>query len=220
MEGAKGMKQNKQTIAIVIILLFHAVGLIGFYNHAWQPLFLKLVPYHILLMVLVICYSHQEFNVKFLAFIALVVLFGYGAEWRGINKHTLFGEYSYGSTLGIKYDDVPLIIGFNWLIITYATGVFMRYIISAYAGIRIVSGAILMVFLDLFIEPVAVKFDYWHWRIGNSQLTAPTSNYIDWFFVSLFMLAIFEVFQFKKQSRAGVVLLIVQFVFFILMRRA
>jgi len=212
------MKRHKQTIAILIIVLFHAVGLFGFYHHAWQQLFLKLVPYHILLMVLVICWTHQDFNLKFTIFMALIILFGYGLEWQGINKHTLFGEYGYGDTLGIKYDDVPLIIGLNWLIITYATGILMRYIISGYVAMRIVAGAFVMVFLDMFIEPVAVKFDYWHWHIGNSQLTAPISNYIDWFFVSLFMLAIFELFQFKKQSRAGVVLLITQFVFFILLR--
>jgi putative membrane protein len=220
MEGKAGMRSGKERVAIAIIVLFHLVGLIGFYVPALQPAFIKIVPFFILLMVGVICFSHQEFDAKFAIFIALVVLFGYGAEWKGVNKHTLFGDYSYGNTLGIKYDDVPLIIGFNWLLTTYAVGVFMRYIIEGYASMRIIGGALLMVFFDMLIEPVAVKFDYWHWHIGNSQLTAPISNFIDWFFVGLILLTAFELFQFKKQSRVGVVMFAAQVLFFILMRWA
>jgi putative membrane protein len=94
----------------------------------------------------------------------------------------------------------------------------MRYAIAGYASVRIIAGAILMVFLDMLIEPIAVKFDFWHWHIGNSELTAPISNFIDWFFVSLIMLIMFELFQFKKQNKTGVVLLAAQFVFFVLLR--
>jgi putative membrane protein len=219
MEGEAGMKFDKERIAITIIILFHVVGLAGFYIPALQALFVKVVPYFILLMVGVIVYSHQTLNKFFAIFCVSIILLAYGAEWRGINKHTLFGDYSYGDVLGIKYDDVPLIIGFNWLLITYATGVFMRYLVDHFA-LRIIGGAIVMVFLDMFIEPVAVKYDFWHWHIGNSQLTGPISNYIDWFFVSLFFLTIFEAFQFKKQNRVGVVMLAAQFTFFILMRWA
>ena len=220
MERAQGMRVNKQTVAIIIILLFHAVGLIGFFNHAWQPLFLKLVPYHILLMVSVIIFNHQNPDKKFWTFLLLIVLLGYGVEWRGINKHDLFGNYSYGDVLGIKYDDVPVIMGFTWLLTTYTTGALMRYVIPNYMAIRVVSGAIAMVFADAAIEPVAVKFNYWHWQIGNRLLTAPISNYIDWFFVSVIMLTIFEFFLFKKQNRAPLVLFFTQLLFFILLRLA
>ena len=220
MERAQGMKLDRQKIEIIIIILFHVVGLIGFYIHAEQALFLKMVPYHILLMFLVICFSHQNINWKFLLCMVFIVFLGYCTEWIGVNKHTLFGEYYYSDVLGIKYDNVPLIIGINWFIIVYATGVFMRYAINNYMGLRIVGGAALMVFLDMVIEPVAVKFNYWHWRMGSNLLTAPLSNYIDWFFVSLAMLTAFEFFQFKKQSMAGAVLLAAQFVFFVLMRWA
>jgi putative membrane protein len=213
------MKADKEKIAIAVVILFHLVGLVGFYLPSLQPLFLKLVPWFILLMVGVIVFSHQTLNKFFAIFSVAIVLLGYGAEWRGINKHTMFGEYAYGEVLGIKYDDVPLIIGFNWLLITYSTGVFMRHYVSHFA-LRIIGGAFLMVFLDMLIEPVAVRFNYWHWRIGNGYLTAPISNYIDWFFVSLIFLTAFEAFQLKKQNRVGVVLLVAQFVFFALMHWA
>jgi putative membrane protein len=220
MERQASMKFNKENISIAAIILFYTVGLVGFYVPAIEPAFLKIVPWFILLMIGLICVNHDTFDYKFAIFMAFIVLLGYGAEWKGINKHTLFGEYSYGETLGVKFDDVPLIIGFNWLLITYAVGVFMRYAIAGYASARIIAGAVLMVFLDMTIEPVATKFDYWHWRIGNSQLNAPISNYIDWFFVSLLMLTLFELFQFKKQNKVGVALLAAQFVFFVLLHWA
>jgi hypothetical protein len=40
-----------------------------------------------------------------------------------------------------------------------------------------------MVFLDLFIEPVAGPLDYWYWQRGE----IPPMNYLAWFGVSLLM---------------------------------
>ncbi|MBW4891267.1 carotenoid biosynthesis protein [Mucilaginibacter sp. HMF5004] len=214
------MKPTKEVVSIAIVVLFHLVGIVGFYTPALKPFFLILVPWFILLMAVVICYSHDKPDIKFAAFAILIILLGYGIEWRGVNKHTFFGNYGYGEPLGIKFDDVPIIIGFNWLLITYSVGVSMRYLIKSFFPLRILGGAVLMVFLDMAIEPVATRLDYWHWHIYNSQLNAPTSNYIDWFFVSLAFLTIFELFQFKKQNRLGLVLLGAQFAFFILLRWA
>jgi putative membrane protein len=35
----------------------------------------------------------------------------------GVKTGLIFGEYKYGSTLGIKLFEVPLIIGFNWVFV-------------------------------------------------------------------------------------------------------
>jgi putative membrane protein len=75
---------------------------------------------------------------------------------------------------------------------------------------RILTGAIILLALDILIEPVAIKFDYWHWN--NSII--PLKNYICWFLVSAAMLYVFELFSFKKQSIAAPVLLATEFVFF------
>lgn len=220
MERAQRLSQYKVTIAVGIIILFHVVGLAGFYSASLQPLFLKLVPFHLLLMLLVVGYSHQDFDARFIYFMTSIFVLGYSIEWIGVNKQFVFGSYTYGDTLGIKLDDVPLIIGVNWALLTYSAGVLMQRLKVNNVLLRILMGAIIMVLLDFAIEGVAVKFDYWSWLFTNGFLTAPIKNYIDWFFVSIIMLAVFEGFGFKKQNQVGPVLLGAQFVFFILMRWA
>ncbi|AMR30341.1 hypothetical protein A0256_02370 [Mucilaginibacter sp. PAMC 26640] len=196
--------------AIAVIVLFHIVGLMGLVLPLTRPLFLQIVPWHILLMLLVIISGHKNFNGKFVFFISLIFISGVALEWIGVHKNWIFGVYDYGSTLGLKIFDIPLTIGINWFLLIYAAGITMQR--SRLKGIlpRIAVGGLMLVALDLLIEPVATRFDYWHWA-GN---TIPFKNYYCWFLVSVAMLFVFEKFQFKKQSIAAPVLLATQFIFF------
>jgi putative membrane protein len=200
----------KRGIAITIIILFHLVGLIGLLMPLSRSLFLQLVPYHLLLMSVVIIFTHQPLNKQFILFMLLIVALGFMAEWIGIHKAWLFGNYAYGDTLGIKVSGVPLIIGVNWFLLIYSAGVLMQRIRLKNIWLRIITGAIILVVLDMLIEPVAVRFNYWHW----ADNTIPVKNYICWFLLSGLLLFMFEEFGFKKQSMVGVVLLVAQFVFF------
>jgi putative membrane protein len=213
------LKLSKTSIAVIIVILFHVVGLVGFYIAALQPLFLKLVPFHLLLMLLVILYSHQKFNVKFISFALLIAVTGFIAEWIGVHKRIVFGDYIYGSTLGLKLDGIPLTMGVNWFLLIYCAGVLLQYIKVNSVIIKVAIGALVLTLLDTIIEPVAVRFDYWHWLSVNQPLTAPVKNYIAWFIVSVLMLLVFQAFRFKKQSIVGIVLLATQFVFFMLLGR-
>lgn len=213
------MRADKQTVLIFIIILFHTVGLAGFAIDALQPLFLRIVPFHLLLMLVVVCLSHQDIDPKFVLFIIIVPLLAFGAEWLGVHQHVIFGDYVYGQTLGHKWSNVPLIIAFNWFLLIYATGTAMQNLNVHSVFARIIIGAFIITMLDIVIEPVAVKYDYWHWLEPGDYLTAPVSNYLSWFIVSAAMLGIFEMFKFKRQNAVGVVLLLVQFVFFLLLNR-
>jgi putative membrane protein len=204
------LKGKRQIIAIFIIILFHTVGLIGFLVPGFTPLFLKIVPWHLLLMLIVILLCHQDINYSFLFFAICLFISGYGIEWIGVHTHQLFGNYYYGETLGIKLSDVPVTIGINWLLLTYTAGVLMQRSHLKSMPLRVVTGALLLVLLDILIEPVASHLDYWHW-VND---IVPLKNYGCWFLVSCFMLLIFELFSFKKQSIVGPVYLFTQFVFF------
>jgi len=215
MERPPGMIQpSKNAVSIFIIVLFHVVGLIGFFVPALTPLFLKLVPFHLLLMLLVILVNHYRINNRFWGFAFAIFCLGIFAEWIGVHKNWLFGKYHYGNTLGVKIDDVPLMIGVNWLMLVYAAGVTMQRFRLKSPLFRILIGAAMLVLLDALIEPVAVKFDYWTW-FNN---TVPLKNYLCWFGVSAAFLLIFESFKFKTQSIVAPVLLLVQFIFFALLQ--
>jgi putative membrane protein len=209
MERPKDISINAP-VAIVIIILFHLVGLAGLSIPPTRPLFLQIVPWHLLLMLVVITLSHKNITSRFGLFVLLMFILGFSAEWIGVNKGWLFGSYSYGSTLGYKLFVIPLMIGVNWFLLIYAAGVTMQRSRLKSVSFRVLTGATILVLLDVLIEPVAIKFDYWHWN--NSII--PLKNYISWFFVSAAMLYVFELFSFKKQSIAAPVLLATEFVFF------
>lgn len=199
--------------AIFIIVLFHLVGLIGLSLSATRPLFLQIVPFHLLLMLFIVVFGHKKLSSNFGIFLLIIFWLGFLAEWVGVHKGWLFGNYAYDSTLGLKLSGIPLMIGVNWFLLIYATGVAMQRSRLKSTFFRVTTGAILLVLLDVLIEPIAIQFNYWHW---NSP-AIPLKNYVCWFLVSVMMLYIFELFSFKKQSIAAPVLLITQFVFFGLM---
>jgi putative membrane protein len=201
---------NKTRVSISIIILFHVVGLAGFFVPAFTPFFLRLVPFHLLLMLAVIIINHHRPDENFLAFVALIFVSGIVAEWIGVHKHWIFGDYNYGRTLGTKVFDIPLTIGVNWFMLVYGAGVLMKRSRLKSMTARILTGAILLVLLDLLIEPVAIKFDYWSWV----SIVPPIKNYLSWLGVSAVFLYVFEMFKFKQQSIVAPVLILVQFVFF------
>ena len=209
MERPKDLSITPRT-AIIVILLFHLVGLVGLIVPVTRSLFLQIVPWHIVLMLMVIVLSHKNFDTRFVTFILLIFVLGIVLEWIGVHKDWIFGNYKYGKILGIKIFDIPLTIGVNWFLLIYAAGVSMQR--SRLRGIlpRVVVGALLLVGLDLLIEPVAIRFSYWHWA-GN---IIPFKNYYCWFLVSAAMLFIFEKFAFKKQGKIAPILLTTQFFFF------
>ena len=188
-------------------------GLIGFAVPAMHPLFLKLVPWHILLMLVVIVCSHRLMESKFISFALLIFASSIILEWIGVHKNWIFGDYSYGTTLGFKLDAIPIIIGVNWFLLIYSAGVLMQRTRIRSIFFRVIIGAAILVLLDLIIEPVAQHFDYWHWL--NNMV--PLKNYLSWFLVSAVLLFVFEKFGFKKQGLVAPVLLLVQFVFFMVL---
>ena len=140
----------------------------------------------------------------------MIVGLGYTAEWVGVHKAWLFGSYNYGDTFGFKWHAVPLIVGVNWFLLVYGTGVLLQRTVKSGIIVRLFYGGLLLVLLDFLIEPVAIRDNYWHW----TDNVIPIKNYVTWFIVSVIMLFIFEKFRFKKQGLAGPVLVIAQFVFF------
>jgi putative membrane protein len=203
--------QNKRTAnAVRLVIIFHLVGLIGLSATISRSAFLHLVPFHLLLMALLVFFSHQSINKKFLLFFGLMFVTGFAVEWAGVHTGRLFGNYIYGNTLGLGIDGIPLIMGINWFLLIYSTGVSLRLIRIKSVWLRVLAGATLLVVLDVLIEPVAVRLGYWRWA-DNS---APPQNFACWFVIGLVLLFLFEKFNFKKQNAVGPAILVSQFIFF------
>ena len=67
-----------------------------------------------------------------------------------------------------------------------------------------------MVSLDVLIEPVAIKLDFWRWQ----ENVVPFQNYIGWYGVGFLILALYFYFLPKYENRLAELLLLLQFVFF------
>ena len=123
-----------------------------------------------------------------------------------------FGNYSYGPVLGFQLFEVPLLIGVNWLLLVYVCGeIFHNRIKNDFLAAGL--GSLLMVLLDVLIEPVAVKLDFWSWE--NEVI--PLSNFIGWFGIAFIILLIYRKLTFDKSNVLSLYLLINLAIFFLLL---
>ena len=180
-------------------------------------------------MFVLLIWTQKEKNYYFWIFIAITIVAGIAVEIIGVNTKLLFGAYCYGNVLGFKIKNVPPIIGVNWFITIYCCGIsiytLLRKAINKIAAETatppmalkalsvIADGATLAVFFDWLMEPVAVQLGYWKWVDG-----IPFYNYLCWFIVAVILLAVFHFFQFNKQNKFAVHLLMIQVMFFLLLR--
>ncbi|TCD04643.1 carotenoid biosynthesis protein [Pedobacter frigidisoli] len=214
MEGQKDQDDLKvKRIAVAVIVIFHLVGLVGFLIPAAQPYFIKLVPFHLLLMFALIVFSYNADVKRLLLFVCGVFLCGFLVEVLGVHTGKIFGSYYYGNTLGYKIAAVPLLMGVNWVILIFSIGQMMKSLKIRHSILASVIGAVLLVVLDFFLEPVAMKFDYWHWDWHQ----IPVQNYIAWFIVSVILLKFYYALDLKQQKYIGITMFASQLIFFVVL---
>ena len=149
--------------ASILLVLLNGVGLIGLSLSVLRPLFLLLVPAHLLITLLLLL-LFQPVSRRFIAVALLVIICGFALEFIGVQTGILFGEYWYGDALGFKYLGIPLIMGPNWLLLALgALNVGMK--ISGNAVMQVIIASGLTTSLDLVMEQSAQKLDFWHWQI-------------------------------------------------------
>ncbi len=222
-------KYSRYQVATAIAILFHAIGLLGIL-FVDKDVFIRTTPFHLLLMGGLLFYTAKKINLAFLVFFMLCAFTGFGAEAIGTSTGALFGDYSYGTVLGPMIKNVPVIIAVNWFIIIYCAGatvhtVFNRLLQNTGEGAIgssplikalsvIIDGATLAVFFDFILEPAAIKLGYWQWL----TVDIPLFNYTCWLFVSALLLTAFYFLPFPKNNKFAVHLLLIQLMFFMLIR--
>ncbi|MBL0357516.1 MAG: carotenoid biosynthesis protein [Chitinophagaceae bacterium] len=121
-------------------------------------------------------------------------------------------------------------IGVNWFLVIFCCGIAMTSLLERIVkpvtetpaepapvlkAISVITdGATLAVIFDWLIEPVAVKLGYWQWQSND----IPVYNYICWFIISLVLLGLFRLLKFEKRNKFAVNLLLIQVMFFLILR--
>lgn len=190
------MKSSKEKLSIILLIIVQTVGLIGFFT-PWAQEFAKLTILNIFFCFILILWNIELNSKAKVFYLILIGIIGYLIEVLGVKTALLFGSYTYGDTLGFKLFEVPVLMALNWIIPIYSTGIIAHYF-SKNIWIRALIGGFLMVLLDIFLEPFAVKFDMWSWY--NNQV--PDQNYLAWFFISAILHLGFSKINFTKNHLA------------------
>ena len=205
------MSWTKVNIIIILLFILHLVGGMAFSMDSVKPIFLALTPFNLLLTFGLLIWGNDDFSFNFFKVISVLFLIGFFVEVLGVYSGLLFGEYHYGKTLGFQFLEVPLIIGVNWVLLVVSSFTVSSYFVSN-SILKVVLSSIIMVLLDLMIEPVAIRLDFWHWQAE----VIPLQNYLMWFLVALSMNWILTFNRFKFNVKLGFGLLISQVLFFTL----
>tara|TARA_B000000475_G_scaffold257881_1_gene239481 strand:+ start:407 stop:1057 length:651 start_codon:yes stop_codon:yes gene_type:complete len=202
-------KNSTERISIFIIWLFHFCGLLGiaYGNKDW---FVSFTPVNLFISFVLLFVNQRELEFKNIIAGLSIFLIGMLAEILGVNYGIIFGEYVYLDNLGYKFLGVPFIIGIQWILLTFITGSFSSYFFSNNKFKAILFGTVLMVLLDVLIEPVAPEMGFWIFE----NLTAPLKNYFGWFLIGLPVQFVFHYGIDKKELTFSFNLLLIQFLFF------
>ena len=196
-------------ISVAVLIIIYAVGLAGFLS-VYKDQMIRLTPYTLLLSLFLLLVNQREWDRFIILFGVSVMLAGFLVEVFGVKTGILFGQYHYDHALGYKLLDVPLLIGVNWFVLTFSTGMITN-LLKINRFWRAVVAATLMVALDFSLEPVAMAYDFWSWEASM----VPIKNYISWFVISLVFQGLFQGLRLKMINRFAIILFLVQWVFFL-----
>lgn len=196
-------------ISVGLIWLFHVSGLCGIL-FIDRELFLETTPINLFVTFIMLFVNQPQMDRGVALAAGFAFVMGFSVEFLGVNFGLIFGDYVYGNNLGLKIGGVPLLIGANWVMLAFITGSVAATFFDTSVLKAAVFGAFLMVLIDLVIEPVAPKFDFWEF----ADITAPLSNYIGWFLVAFPIQWVYQTQVKIKDCVFSFHLVLVQFFFF------
>lgn len=198
---------TKQNLSIFFIWLFHVSGIVGiiYSDFYW---FIGATPLNLMISFsLLLINTKLNKNSIFLILSCFIV--GMVAEILGVRYGFIFGEYTYGSVLGVKLMEVPLIMGIIWCILVFITGSIAQFFTDSF-WIKSLVAVGLMLTLDFVMEPVAPVLNFWTFTDGLASF----HNYIGWTLVGLPLQMAFIKLKIKVEGAYPFHLYILQFLFF------
>lgn len=221
MEG----KKNKFKLDYQIILLYLFLFLGGLWHILgyFEGIMSLIAGYTIITLSIINVVKYSNINEelstrKYFIFVIIVIIGSFVAEYIGVKTGIIFGPYIYGNILQPQINEVPVAIGFAWILVLLNSKAVLNTNFKKFANLNIVVKSVLiglyMTIFDVFMEPASIKLDYWHWF----TVSPPLQNYIAWFvFGFLFSLIgyLLKVMDFKD-SKFSVHSYFAQIIYFIL----
>jgi putative membrane protein len=202
----------KQVLLIGLLIIFYTVGVVGLSIEEYRSNFLSLSFFNLALSFALLLMGRNLQSLRLYVFIFFAFVVGVGVELIGVHTGYLFGDYAYGGSLGVKFYDVPIIIGINWgMLVIISASVAQRFQMNKF--LQAVVASLFMLLLDVLIEPVAVESDYWTWE-GD---VIPLFNFVCWFGVALLLQFVYFGLNLAEKNKVATALYCIQFMFFLIL---
>jgi uncharacterized membrane protein len=148
-----------------------------------------------------------------LAYLGITFVFAFGLEAVGTNTGFPFGTYQYGTMLGIRVADVPLLIPLAWAMTAYPVLLLSRRLARAISTARVVNyacvvaiGAFALTTWDLFLDPQMASQGYWVWAYPDPSLPGidgiPAGNYAGWLLGSALLMLLLNALPSRHTTEA------------------
>jgi putative membrane protein len=193
------------------LIVLYAAGLIGMHLPATAVLFTTLVPLTLWFTAFICVVYFPKPSLQAYVFLGMVAVAAWFLEVQGVRTGLIFGEYTYGKTLGFQLLKVPITIGLNWLVLLLATNALVEEWNIVGKVSKAAIGAGLMTALDFLIEPVAVHFDFWTW----AGIQVPAQNFVAWWMASFLFHLAYQNTPFPAKSSLFRLIAALQFLFFL-----
>ena len=203
-------------VSIVIIGITDIIGAFWAFSSQEGALidFIKISLRVALLLAVVLLILHATWTLtcfRGIAFILLSSLTGFIFEIIGVKYGAVFGgHYVYHSDNKLMFFDVPWSVPLYWAAFIYAgyniVSSFLFWINkdkpNKHRGnaillpLLIFLDGLVVVAIDLFMEPLHVMIGTWTWLEGGPYYNIPIGNFVGWFAVAVISTGIFRVFEY------------------------
>lgn len=169
----------------------------------------------ILFIPVVLLLFHSIWTLSFfrgIMFILIACFVGFFFEFIGLKYGTVFGgNYQY-SPEGIKIFTVPLNVILYWGVFIYTgyciTNSFLYWLdkekppknnkIGFLLPLLILFDSLIVVAIDLFMDPLQARAGSWTWLGGGPYFGIPLGNFIGWVLVTIITTGLFRMYEYFK----------------------
>lgn len=124
---------------------------------------------------------------------------GFFFEYVGLNTGFPFGSYSYLKFQGFTLHGVPIPVVIAWGAYAYTCYLAASHLSSG--RFKLLVAPLLMVLLDLALDPVMVELGVWTWHPRGEWFGVPISNYLGWFTVSALSIGLYALISRGRDLR-------------------
>ncbi len=190
------VRKSQKYIFLFFLVLLHLIFFVACFlasRETTDKITAPLSTVFILILTAPIVYFFSKWLGRNRLYILLVLsVFGLTIESIALATGFPYGNFVYNNQSGYQiFYSVPITTPFAWLIILLGCFVLANGFFSSSQWKRNLLSIVLMVWVDLLLDPVAVSLKWWFWPTGGSYFGVPLVNFLGWIISSFFGITIF-----------------------------